>query len=284
MTTGARAARMPAGAVQRARRVPYARAFYGLMVRDARVLRREFVAFLLRTVMNPLLFVFVFTYVMPKIGRGFGGTAAGGVSFATVLVPGLIAVAVFFQGIAAVALPLATELGGTREIEDRLMAPLPISLVAFEKVVFSAFQSLLAALVVFPLLYLIPAEPVVVHIASWPLLIVVVLLAGLLAGFLGLLLGTVVPPRQIGLIFSLVVVPITFLGCVYYPWQELSPIPWLKAFTLINPLVYVSEGLRAAMTPELPHMPVPAVLAALVTITALLAWLSTRSFIRRVTG
>ena len=265
------------------RRALYGRAFRGLMVRDARVLRREVVSFLLRTVMNPLLFVFVFTYVFPKIGRGLGGGPAGGASLATVLVPGLVAVAVFFQGIAAVALPLATELGGTREIEDRLMAPLPIALVAFEKVVFSTLQSVLAAIVVFPLLYLIPAEPVSVTISSWPLLICVVLIAGLLAGFLGLLLGTLVAPRQIGLIFSLVVVPITFLGCVYYPWQQLDAIPWLKVLTLFNPLVYVSEGLRAAMTPSLPHMPVIAVLVALVAVTAALAWLSTRSFIRRVT-
>ena len=274
---------MSPAAVPYVRRVAYVRAFYGLMVRDGRVLRREVVSFLLRTVMNPLLFVFVFTYVFPKIGRGLGGGSAGGVSFATVLVPGLIAVAVFFQGIAAVALPLATELGGTGEIEDRLMAPLPIALVAFEKVVFSTVQSVLAAIVVFPLLYLIPAEPVSVTISSWPLLIGVVLIAGLLAGFLGLLLGTVVQPRQIGLIFSLVVVPITFLGCVYYPWQQLDPIPWLKILTLFNPLVYVAEGLRAAMTPSLPHMPVGTLLAALVTITGALAWMSTRSFIRRVT-
>ena len=121
-------------------------------------------------------------------------------------------------------------------------------------------------------------------IASWPLLITVVILAGLLAGFLGLLLGTVVQPRQIGLIFSLVVVPITFLGCVYYPWQTLSAIPWLRVLTLGTPLVYVSEGLRAAMTPSVPHMPVTVVLAALVLITSALAWLSTRSFTRRVTS
>ncbi|MGZ6572966.1 MAG: hypothetical protein ACXVHJ_18160 [Solirubrobacteraceae bacterium] len=57
----------------------------------------------------------------PSSARPFFG-AAKPPSFATVLVTGLIAVAVFFQGIAAVALPLATELGATREIEDRLMA------------------------------------------------------------------------------------------------------------------------------------------------------------------
>jgi ABC-2 type transport system permease protein len=260
----------------------YLRAFWGLMLRDARVLAREFIPFLLRTIMNPLLFTFVFTYVFPKIGSGItpgGGTTA---SFATVIAPGLVAVAIFFQGIAAVALPLATELGGTREIEDRVMAPLPVSMVALEKVVWSSLQSIIAAAAVLPMVLLVSAEPVSVSVASWPMLIVTVLLAALVAGYLGLVVGTVVKPKQIGLIFSLVVVPVTFLGCTYYPWQQLSHIRWLQIFTLINPLVYVSEGLRTALTPAIPHMPVIAVLTALVVLLAALGSLGTWLFIRRV--
>lgn len=272
---------IPARIDRRGRVGVYGRAFWGLILRDARVLVREFVGFLLRTVMNPLLFTFVFTYVLPKTGGAF--TPSGrGQSFATVLVPGLVAVAIFFQGIAAVALPLATELGGTREIEDRVMAPLPIGLVAFEKVAWSAVQSVVAAVVVFPLVLTIPAEPVSVSVASWPTLVAVVLLGSFVAGFLGLLLGTVVKPRQIGLIFSLVVVPVTFLGCVYYPWQQLGAIRWLQVATLLNPLVYVSEGLRAALTPGLPHMPTVAFLGALVGLVVVLGWVSTVSFRRRV--
>ena len=34
------------------------RAFWGMLLRDLSVLRREFIAFLIRTVMNPLMFVF----------------------------------------------------------------------------------------------------------------------------------------------------------------------------------------------------------------------------------
>ncbi len=260
----------------------YARAFWGLLLRDARVLLREFVPFLLRTVMNPLLFTFVFTYVLPKTGGTFGAGGDGSQTFATVLVPGLVAVAIFFQGIAAVALPLAIELGGTREIEDRVMAPLPVDLVGVEKVVWSAVQSVVAAVIVFPLLLVIPAENVSVSVASWPILIVVVLLGSFAAGFIGLLLGTVVKPRQIGLIFSLVVVPVTFLGCVYYPWEHLHTIRWLQVATLLNPLVYVSEGLRAALTPDLPHMPTAVFLGALVGLLVVLGWASTRSFSRRV--
>jgi ABC-2 type transport system permease protein len=258
------------------------RAFWGLMLRDARVLWREFIPFLLRTVMNPLLFTFVFTYVFPKIGAGITPGGNAHVSFATVIAPGLVAVAIFFQGIAAVALPLATELGGTREIEDRVMAPLPVSVVALEKVIWSSFQSVIAAAAVLPLVVLVSAEPVSITVASWPMLIATVVLAALVAGYLGLVIGTVVKPKQIGLIFSLVVVPITFLGCTYYPWAQLNKIPWLQALTLVNPLVYVSEGLRVALTPGLPHMPVPAILGALVGLLVGLGALGTWLFARRV--
>ncbi len=260
----------------------YARAFWGLMLRDARVLAREFVPFLLRTIMNPLLFTFVFTYVFPKIGADITPGRDTHVSFATVIVPGLVAVAIFFQGIAAVALPLATELGGTREIEDRVMAPLPVSMVALEKVIWSSLQSIIAAAAVLPMVLLVSAEPVSVSVASWPMLIATVLLAALVAGYLGLIIGTVVKPKQIGLIFSLVVVPVTFLGCTYYPWAELSSIRWLQIFTLINPLVYVSEGLRTALTPEIAHMPVVAVISALVVLLVAFACLGTWLFLRRV--
>ena len=46
------------------------------------------------------------------------------------------------------------------------------------------------------------------------------------------------------LIFSLLVIPMTFLGAVYYPWKNLTPLPWLKIVVLVNPLIYMSEGMR----------------------------------------
>ena len=44
-----------------------------------------------------------------------------------------------------------------------------------------------------------------------------------------------------------VLVPLTFLGCVYYPWEAMDGIRWLQILVLLNPMVYVSEGLRAAL-------------------------------------
>jgi ABC-2 type transport system permease protein len=259
----------------------YARAFVGLLARDMRVLRRDFAPFLLRTVMNPVLFTFVFAYVFPKIGEGFHSGAT--VDFGTILVPGLVAVAMIFQGIAAVALPLVNEFGRTREIEDRLMAPIPVAGVALEKIVFGAMQSIVAALVVFPVVTVIPATPVSVQVASWPLLVIVLLLASLISGAFGLVIGTLFRPQQVPLIFSIIVIPVTFLGCVYYPWQLLTPLPILRYAVLVNPVVYISEGLRGALTPNVPHMHPAAFLGAMVLLLTILGAASLKLFLRRVT-
>ena len=265
------------------RRVSYTRAFIGLMRRDFRVLRREIGPFLVRVAMNPLLFLFIFTYVMPHMsgGNALNPTAQMAGGFGTVLLPGLMAVAIMFSGIAAVALPLSQEFGVTREIDDRVMTPLPIEAVAIEKIIFSALQSIVAACAVFPMAYYIPSPHVQAHVTSWPFLIAVMVLSSLLAGALGLTIGTAVNPKQIGLIFGVVVMPITFLGCVYYPWAGLGPIPWLKYGVMVNPIVYMSEGMRAALTP-LAHMPEPLILSMLSFFLVLLTWLGIRGFRRRV--
>ena len=265
----------------------YVRAFTGLFLRDLHVLRRELLPFVIRVCMNPLLFLFVFTFIMPHMSGGAAmnpTTAMAGMNFSTVLLPGLMAVAIMFSGIAAVALPLAQEFGITREIDDRVMCPLPVAAVAIEKMCFSAVQSMIAAAVVFPLAYYIPSTPVVAHVSNWPFLIAVLVLASLTSGALGLTIGTSVKPQQIGLIFGVVVMPITFLGCVYYPWAALNHLHWLQISVLVNPIVYMSEGLRSALTPALPHMPNALVLVMLTFFLALLTWLGIKGFLRRVIG
>jgi ABC-2 type transport system permease protein len=104
-------------------------AFGALLLRDLTVLRKNLREFIPRTVLQPLLLVFVFTYVFPKIGQGVGGESAP--EFSTLLVAGVVGIAILMQGIQSVSLPMVQEFGYTREIEDRVLAPLPVSLVAF---------------------------------------------------------------------------------------------------------------------------------------------------------
>ena len=179
--------------------------FWGLIVRDARVLRRNIPEFLGQTLMQPLLFVFVFTYVFPKIGENF--VIGHGITFATLLVPGLIGTAALFSGISSVATPLSIDFGATMEIEDRALSPIAVWAIGLEKILWGAVQALLSALIVFPLVYIVPATPVSVSVHNWALFVVVTIMICLTSGAMGLLLGSVVKPQQIGLMYGVLVIP-----------------------------------------------------------------------------
>ena len=261
--------------------------FGAMMAREGRVLRRNMVGTFTRSVMQPLLFVFVFTYVMPKIGGGgiFGaGAAAAGTTFATVLLPGLMASMLFMQGIMAVTFPLVMEFSWQRTIEDRALAPVPIRVLAIQKIIAGAVQAFIGALIVIPIVLLVhaPGQAPQVNVTNWALLAVILVAGSLLTASLGLLLGTLMDPRKMQMLFAAILLPATMLGCVYYPWSALSSIRWLQVAVLINPMVYLSEGLRAVLTPQTGHLALWAILLVLVGVTALLGYLGTKAFARRV--
>ena len=271
--------------------------FNAMMAREFRVLRRNAISTFTRAVMQPLLFVFVFAYVFPKIGGGFmlGGAAAGasaaaragaagGINFATILVPGLMASMLLMQGIMAVTFPLVMEFSWQRTIEDRALAPVPIRVLAIQKIVAGAVQSFIGACIVFPIVLFVHAagQAPHVHVTNWALFALILVFASLLTSSLGLLLGTVMDPRKMQMLFAMILLPATMLGCVYYPWSALHHIRWLQIAVLVNPMVYMSEGLRAVLTPVLGHMAMWAVLLALVGGTAVFGYLGTRTFTNRV--
>jgi ABC-type polysaccharide/polyol phosphate export permease len=266
--------------------------FNAMMAREFRVLRRNAISVFTRAVMQPLLFVFVFAYVFPKIGGGFslgGGAAAAGaatgdINFATILVPGLMASMLLMQGIMAVTFPLVMEFSWQRTIEDRALAPVPIRVLAIQKITAGAVQSFIGACIVFPIVLLVhaPGQAPHVHVTNWALFIFILAAASLLTASLGLLLGTAMDPRKMQMLFAVILLPATMLGCVYYPWSALSHIRWLQIAVLINPMVYMSEGLRAVLTPTLGHMPMWAVLLALVGGTVVFGYLGIRTFTNRV--
>lgn len=268
------------------------RTFSAMMAREFRVLRRNAIATFTRAVMQPLLFVFVFAYVFPKIGGGFslGGAAAAGaaaqsgVNFATILVPGLMASMLLMQGIMAVTFPLVMEFSWQRTIEDRALAPVPIRVLAIQKIVAGAVQSFIGAVIVFPIVLLVHASGQAPHVdvTNWALFALVLVFSSLLTSALGLLLGTIMDPRKMQMLFAVILLPATMLGCVYYPWSALHHIEWLQILVLINPMVYMSEGLRAVLTPELGHMPLWGVLLALIGGTVVFGYLGTRTFTKRV--
>lgn len=218
-------------------------AFLAILRRDIVVTGREFIAFLLQVLLQPLFFLFIFGKVLPSINLTQPG-------FAPILLPGIVGLTVVTTALQGVTLPLVLDLGFAREIDDRLLAPLPVSLVAVEKVLFAAMRGLVAGAIIFPLAYWILGSGYQVRTDAIGTLIGIMVLTAFAGACLGLTIGTLVKPEQIGLMFSLIFTPLLFTGCTYYPWAALGNIKWFQVITLFNPLTYASEGLRSVMVPS----------------------------------
>jgi ABC-2 type transport system permease protein len=257
--------------------VPPSRVFLAILLRDVTVARRELPYFLIRTTLQPLMFVIVFGFLMPRMGLIPH-------DYSTLMLPGIIALSLTLSAIQSVALPMMADFGYSKEIEDRLLAPVAIELVAIEKVVAGLLQGVVASLFVLPVARLIMGPIPGLTFRNAGLLLLATVLGGAAFSAIGLWLGTAIAPQQIGLMFSVILAPMIMFGCTYYPWAGLARIPGMKWAVLVNPLVYVSEGMRAALTPGVPHMPAVAIFGALLVVTAISLFLGLRAFDKRAMG
>jgi ABC-2 type transport system permease protein len=245
--------------------------FLALLSRDAHVARRNVIQLLLQTFLQPMMFVFIFGRVM--VSSGYMPT-----SYKSLLLPGIMAISMVFTGVWAVAMPLIAEFQFTHEIEDRLLAPIENDWLAIEKVLFGAAQAVVAGLIVIPVGWLVLRPGVELHFYSPWTFIVMTLLVALFSASGGLALGCSVDQTKIGLMFSMVLTPMIFFGCTYYPWSALANFPILQKIVLLNPLVYASEGLRGALVPQFPHLHIVAVLLALLIFDSLFLVIGLRQF------
>ncbi len=250
-----------------------ARAFRAVLRRDVYVTWKELPAFLAQVILQPLFLLFVFGKVLAELGYTRPG-------YADLLFPGLLALTAVITGMQTLAFPLVVEFGWTKEIEDRLLAPMATGLVAAEKVLFASLRAVIATSIMFPV------GIVILGSIPWrwsgvPLLVAGILLGSLLGAGLGLVMGTLVVPNRINIVFSLVFTPLLFTGCSQYPWPSLDQLPWFQVLTALNPMTYVSETMRAALVPEVPHIRPWICLLVLVGSLVVLMWIGVRGFYRR---
>jgi ABC-2 type transport system permease protein len=218
---------------------------------------------------QPFFLLFVFGKVLGQLGYVSPG-------YAQLLLPGLLALNAFLVAVQATALPLVIDFSYTKEIEDRLLAPLSTRLVAVEKIVFGALRGLFGSLVMIPVGYLVLDE-VNWQVSGLPIAAVLLVLGALAGGSSGLVIGTSVSPRRINIVFAVVITPLLFTGSTQFPFLQLTSLRWFQVVCAFNPITYVSEGLRGALTPAVPHLPGWLCLLALVASCLI----GIRGFVRR---
>ncbi|WP_257231876.1 ABC transporter permease [Streptomyces sp. Rer75] len=223
------------------------RTFFFILWRDIFVTGREMGPFLGQVIVEPFFMLFVFGKVLGEIGFTQPG-------FQQVLLPGVVALNSFLVALQNTALPLAIDFSWTKEIEDRLLAPIPVSLVAVEKAVFGAMRGLIGSLV------MIPIGLALLDDVSWPMskmpeTLGILSLGGLVGGCVGLTLGTLAPARHISIVFAMTLTPIMFTGATQFPWRSLDGVRWFQILCTFNPLTYITEAMRGLLLAPGPKTP-----------------------------
>jgi ABC-2 type transport system permease protein len=249
------------------------RAFLAVLRRDLYVTGKEIHVFFAQVILQPLFLLFVFGRVLGSLGY----TSPG---YRHVLFPGIVGLTVVLTAVQQTAFPLVIDFSFTKEIEDRLLAPLPVAAVAVEKMIFASLRALVAAAVMFPVGILVLGS-IPWRAGGVGLLLVALVLGSLVGAAIGLTLGTLIPPSKINIVFALVLLPITFTGCSQYPWPSLHRLEWFQWVTTLNPLTYVSEAMRAALVPTIPHMRPWVCIVMLLASLALFSTTGIRGFMRR---
>ncbi len=254
-------------------------AFWHILRRDLTVTARGFIPFLIQVLITPLSLLFVFGRVMPGVGMTQQ-------QYPSLFLPGVIAVTIFIASLQGMSISLMLDLDSHHEIEDRLLAPIPVNLVALEKVVFTAIRSLVATAFTFLEAYLILGSRYQVQ-NNILLILGILVLYTLACAALALLLGSALTSDKIYLLFSLFLSLALYTGCVYYTWSSLSSIRALQIITLFNPVTYAAEALRFAMVPPaggvpLETMPLVWSLLGMSVSFLLFLWFGVRVFRKKV--
>lgn len=259
--------------LEQQRVVGVARVFLAVLSRDVFVTGRELPSFLAQVLIQPFFLLFIFGKVLTELNYVHG-------DFTQVLLPGIIALNAFTTALQNTALPLVIDFSWTREIEDRLLAPLPIPLVAVEKMLFGALRGLVAAALMVPIGFLL-FDGVSWPLAGLPGAGLVLVLGALTGSAVGMTIGTAVPIKRINIMFAVILTPLIFTGSAQFPWPLLAGLRWFQVLCALNPLTFASEGIRAELVPAVPHVPSWVCLLVLVAACGLFGALGIRGFLRR---
>ena len=246
-----------------------------MVKRDLLIQSRDWKEFVFRVAMLPFILILTYGYVLPQVG-------ILDMSFPNQMFPGILGMSLLVTGIHGTAIPLTMDFNNTREIEDRLQAPVDVKVIAWSKMFVGMIESWVGALLVLPisLIFMGTHLDLSVDLTGVLLLIGVLVLSSVTSAALGLLVGTIVKPMQIAAMFPGFLMPLIFTGAIFFNWSALASIPVMQYLTLLNPLVYINEALRFILHAEGETMPFWLSILGVVFFTCLMGYYGMKRFIK----
>lgn len=247
------------------------RAFISFIHRDLMEGRTSWKHTLFKFFFQPFVYLFVFGYILGKV---FPVGMSDG-NYSNVVAPGILALLVM-----NVALGTAGSLIVTgyyfKSMEAWLLTPITLRGFMLSRVASGTINSAAAGIIGLILIRLIlglsPANPVLTFIF--------IILGGLVFSIIGVIAFTLPKtPDKAQEVLSFILMPMMFFGCTFYTYSILM-YPW-NILALLFPTTYLSEALRAAYNPQIPHIDTGTILIGLVSGMLILFYIADRVFERR---
>ncbi|MCJ1993104.1 ABC transporter permease [Lactococcus piscium] len=198
---------------------------------------------------NRYLRIWVQTLVPPVIttslyfvifGKMIGGRIGdmGGFSYMEFIVPGLIMMSAITSSYANVSSSFFSQ-KFQKNIEELLVAPVPTHIIIWGFVIGGLGRSILVGTLVTVIsLFFVP-----LHVYSWFIVVITLLMTVILFSLAGLINGVFAQSYDdVSIVPTFVLQPLTYLGGVFYDISNLPPF-W-QAVSKINPIVYMISGFR----------------------------------------
>ncbi|KAF1297222.1 ABC transporter permease [Enterococcus sp. JM4C] len=211
----------------------YMTALKSLAVKETNRYLRIWVQTLVPPVITTSLYFVIF-------GKMIGGRIGemGGFSYMEFIVPGLIMMSAITSSYANVSSSFFSQ-KFQKNIEELLVAPVPTHVIIWGFVIGGVGRSVLVgSLVTIISLFFVP-----LHVHSWAMVILTLLMTAILFSLAGLINGIFAQSYDdVSIVPTFVLQPLTYLGGVFYSISMLPPI-W-QAISKVNPIVYMISGFR----------------------------------------
>ena len=211
----------------------YFTALKSLAVKETNRYMRIWIQTLVPPVITTSLYFIIF-------GKMIGGRIGdmGGFSYMEFIVPGLIMMSAITSSYSNVSSSFFSQ-KFQKNIEELLVAPVPTHVIIWGFVFGGLGRSVLVGtLVTMISLFFVP-----LHVYSWFMVIVTLLMTAILFSLAGLLNGIFAQSfDDVSIVPTFVLQPLTYLGGVFYAISMLPPF-W-QAVSKINPIVYMISGFR----------------------------------------
>lgn len=190
-----------------------------------------------QTLVPPVITTSLYFVIFGKmIGDRIGDM--GGFSYMEFIVPGLIMMSAITSSYANVSSSFFSQ-KFQKNIEELLVAPVPTHIIIWGFVIGGLGRSILVGTMVTVIsLFFVP-----LHVYSWFIVVITLLMTVILFSLAGLINGVFAQSYDdVSIVPTFVLQPLTYLGGVFYAISNLPPF-W-QAVSKINPIVYMISGFR----------------------------------------